>query len=97
MVPAVWAVTNEIGAGEWRHNGDPVLRRHVLAAERAFDDRYQMPDGSSGFRLDKPADIRGAFIDAAVALVLAHKARRDAIANGALEQPSPAEVSISWA
>ena len=58
--------------GELRHDGSPILARHV--------DNARTAETRSGYRLEKSA--RRAKIDAAVAAVLAYEARADAAAAG---------------
>lgn len=58
--------------GELRHDGSPVLARHV--------DNARTAESRSGYRIEKSA--RRAKIDCAVAAVLAYEARADALAAG---------------
>ena len=88
--PIAWAVRNytvAIGAGDFRHSGDPVLGRHHENARKrplnVFDDRGQQMHTISKDRPDSPRKM-----DAAMASVIARECRGDAIAAGATKRKS---------
>lgn len=87
MVWAVRAVENAIRAGELRHNGDQALARHVANARRRATGIRDPETGSPMYVLAKEHRASRLKMDAAVALILAWEARRDAIAGGALTTP----------
>ena len=62
------------------HDGDPLLRLHVLAADRRSSKTW-IDHETKGWTIHKPPD--GRKIDLHVSAILAHEARRDAIAAGA--------------
>ncbi len=84
MSDALDAAVEDVRTGAVTHNGDPRLRRHVLAAERVRDGAY--------VRLAKPRETE--HIDAAVAFVLASEARRDQVRSGADTARSNADPAL---
>lgn len=91
IAPAVRAFTEAIGAGEFRHSGDPVLTAHIGHAIKQplnFTDEHGKPFWSlSKDRHDSPRKI-----DGAMAAVMAWEARGQAVAAAA-QEPEPAQ---SW-
>ncbi|MEM9710607.1 MAG: terminase [Actinomycetota bacterium] len=85
MTLAVYAFWVDLGGTEESppsivHDGDPLLRSHILAADRRPSKTWIDTD-TRGWTIGKPDD--GRKIDLHVCAVLAHEARRDAIAAGA--------------
>lgn len=77
MGPAVEHALESLDSGSMSHDGNPVLRRHVLNA-RLVDDH-----GYKGLR--KPVEHGPEKIDGCVSWVIAHKKRAEVIALGADE------------
>ena len=86
MAAAVRACENAVRAGELTHDGSSVLARHVSNARRRPTSVKDPDTGAPMYVLAKEHHGSRRKMDAAVALVLAWEARRDAIAAGALEQ-----------
>jgi hypothetical protein len=72
------------------HDGDPRLRRHVLAADRRPVPVW-IDDETQGYKLVKPPS--GDHIDGAMAYVLAQEARRDARRRGLGVRRRPARAA----
>jgi len=89
MVWAVRALETAIRAGELHHDGDPRLARHVQNARRRPTGVRDPETGQQMYVLAKEHRSSALKMDAAVALVLAWEARRDAIAAGALTTETP--------
>ena len=96
MVWAVRAVENAIRAGELHHDDDSALARHVSNARRRPTGIRDPETGSPMYVLAKEHRSSRLKMDAAVALILAWEARRDAIAGGALTNPEEEYVTIGF-
>lgn len=74
--------------GEITHDGDPTIRRHVVAAVVAKGKRKTDRDnaGTPGFYMKLAKKVRTGKIDGAVAATLAWEARGQAIEDGALRK-----------
>lgn len=95
MVFALQAYKNAMVNGEISHSGDPTFTHHIANAVRRattiIDRDTNLPMWTiAKERADSPFKI-----DAAMAGCLADEARRDAIADGALEEDQ--EVGLTWA
>lgn len=96
MVWAIRAVETAIRAGELRHDGDPGLARHVTNARRR-------PTGIKDPETRQPMHVLAKAhrssrlkMDAAVAMVAAWEARRDAIAAGALNTDEEEHITVGF-
>lgn len=85
MAAAVRATENAIRGGELTHDGSDVLSRHVDNARRRLTTVKDPDTDAPMYVLAKEHHSSRRKMDAAVALVLAWEARRDAIAGGALQ------------
>jgi phage terminase large subunit-like protein len=74
--PALERFRTDALRGEFSHDGDSMLHRHVVNARTA--------PTRSGYKLEKPGRKSEEKIDGAIAAVLAYEARCDAVAGGAL-------------
>lgn len=89
MAYAVRSHLAAVTAGDLRHDGDPVLSRHIGNAIRKPVNVYD-DDRRPMFVIAKDASSPGLKIDGATAAVLSYEARGDAIAAGSLEEsPQP--------
>jgi hypothetical protein len=95
MAWAVRAAENAVRAGELTHDGSAVLARHVGNARRR-PTTVKDPDTLEAMHvIAKEFNASLNKIDAAVALVLAWEARRDAIAAGALAVEPESEYAVA--
>lgn len=96
MVHAVRACENAVAAGDLTHDGSPVLARHVANARRRPTTIRDPETGVPMHVLAKEHRESRLKIDAAVALVLAWEARRDAVAAGALARRDPDYIAAGF-
>ncbi|MEM9566286.1 MAG: hypothetical protein AAGA93_26940, partial [Actinomycetota bacterium] len=97
MALATYAFWVDLGGSEGEppaicHDGDPLLRGHILAADRR-PSKIWVDEDTRLWTIGKPSD--GRKIDLHVCAILAHEARRDAIAAG-LGSGEPDESEILW-
>lgn len=88
MAHAVREFKDAMDAGEVQHDGDPGLENHIGNACR-HDLRMRDEKGEALFRLEKERPDSVFKIDAAMAAILAHQARGDAIKEGAHLEEEP--------
>lgn len=85
---AVRTFRADLTSGDFTHSGDDMLTRHIENARR-----YQMPGrddaGRQNQSIAKVSPASKLKVDAAMAAVLAHEARGDAIAAGAQPEVAP--------
>jgi phage terminase large subunit-like protein len=79
-------------AGDFHHNGDPVLSAHIANARRR-DLKMRGDDGQPLWIIEKDHPDSPKKIDGAMAAVLSWEARSDALSNGADES---AEPLVAW-
>lgn len=90
---AVRNYTDGIASGEITHDGDETFAKHIgHAVKRRLNAKDD--DGNRLHTLSKPRDKR-LKIDAAMAGVISDEARRDAIADGVLDQPDE-DPTMHW-
>lgn len=88
MASALENYETAIKEGKLSHDGDPRLARHLANARRKNLDGFRSEEGRPLWLIQKERPDSLKKIDAAMAAVLSWEARIDAIAAGALIQPS---------